>query len=335
LNYLPYDQLNIQKEQGNVFQGFEEGSITFKPSYKFIPGTDLYDDRLGGKLRTPAWCDRILWKNNNHFNHIKQDYYNIALLNNSDHKPVVSLFECTIRVANLEKERKVFQEVLQMMDKWENDATPKLLLEGQIMDFGTVTYNNVYEKIVKIKNIGQTIASWQLCPGPMSDSFSKPWLYFSMEEGVLVPGDETILTVIIEIDETNMNTFPIDVTVIDIEEVIIIRALNGGDFFCMINATFDLSHYHEQNENNQDLCFGEIYDKPSHFEVNNPIETASSSSNSSTTTSTSSPSNSSQITTTLTPLKVNDNIIPQTPEVDFGEIHEDNHVSITMNPYRK
>jgi len=328
--YLGVDQLSMERELGHVFQGFEEGKITFKPSYKFIPGTDLYDDRVTGKLRTPAWCDRILWKNNNQFNKMNQDYYNIALLHNSDHKPIGSVFTCTVRVADFEQERKTFQEVLQMMDKWENDATPKLLLEGQIMDFGRVTYNSIYERDIKIKNVGQTLASWQLGPGPLSDSFSKPWLYFSMEEGVLVPGDEIILKVIIEIDETNINSFPTDVTEVNIEEVIIVRAINGGDFFCMISAVVDLDFVQENIESTKDLCFGEIYEKPGHFEVTNPIETSSSSSSSSTT---SSPPPNPNIIMTLTPIKpINNNIPPETPEVDFSEIYDKPEVNETLNP---
>lgn len=40
---------------------FEEGPLTFKPTYKYQPGTDLYEQRPDKKLRAPAWCDRILW----------------------------------------------------------------------------------------------------------------------------------------------------------------------------------------------------------------------------------------------------------------------------------
>ena len=45
-----------------MFQGFEEGELNFLPTYKFIPGTDEYDNRPDKKLRPPAWCDRVLWR---------------------------------------------------------------------------------------------------------------------------------------------------------------------------------------------------------------------------------------------------------------------------------
>jgi phosphatidylinositol-bisphosphatase len=44
-----------------LFLDFEEGPLTFKPTYKYQPGTDLYEQRPDKKLRAPAWCDRILW----------------------------------------------------------------------------------------------------------------------------------------------------------------------------------------------------------------------------------------------------------------------------------
>lgn len=57
-----YDQLCQERERGHVFEGFCEGSLTFPPTYQYIPGTDLYDDRKDKKMRCPAWCDRILWR---------------------------------------------------------------------------------------------------------------------------------------------------------------------------------------------------------------------------------------------------------------------------------
>ena len=59
---LPADQLSQQRAAGNVFVGFEEAPLTFPPTYKFIPGTDIYDRRPDKKKRAPAWCDRVLWR---------------------------------------------------------------------------------------------------------------------------------------------------------------------------------------------------------------------------------------------------------------------------------
>jgi hypothetical protein len=54
------DQLLNQRAQGNVFEGYREGKICFKPTYKYDPGTDTYD--TSKKQRVPAWTDRVLYK---------------------------------------------------------------------------------------------------------------------------------------------------------------------------------------------------------------------------------------------------------------------------------
>jgi hypothetical protein len=55
-----YDQLNIAKKEGKVFQGFSEGELDFAPSYKYDVGKFELDS--SDKHRVPSYCDRILWK---------------------------------------------------------------------------------------------------------------------------------------------------------------------------------------------------------------------------------------------------------------------------------
>eukprot|EP01035_Chromulina_nebulosa_P024014 gene24014-31187_t len=48
------DQLNCERASGAVFAGFEEGVLTFAPTYKYQPGTDLYERRSDKRSRAPA-----------------------------------------------------------------------------------------------------------------------------------------------------------------------------------------------------------------------------------------------------------------------------------------
>ncbi|KAF2306128.1 hypothetical protein GH714_012942 [Hevea brasiliensis] len=62
---LEKDQLKIEQRAGRVFKGWEEGRIYFAPTYKYLTNSDHYvvqTSKSKEKRRTPAWCDRILWK---------------------------------------------------------------------------------------------------------------------------------------------------------------------------------------------------------------------------------------------------------------------------------
>lgn len=40
-----FDQLHVEKDRRRVFVDYKEGKITFKPTYKYDPGTDDWDSR--------------------------------------------------------------------------------------------------------------------------------------------------------------------------------------------------------------------------------------------------------------------------------------------------
>ena len=81
---LVADQLIQQIKRNKAFKGFEEGNISFLPTYKFDSGTDNYD--TSPKMRLPAYCDRILWRKDSKIQSIT--YQNHMEYKVSDHKPV-------------------------------------------------------------------------------------------------------------------------------------------------------------------------------------------------------------------------------------------------------
>lgn len=59
---LPHDQLRIQQQSGKAFHdGWQEGGITFLPTYKYDVGSVARYDS-SEKHRGPSWCDRILYR---------------------------------------------------------------------------------------------------------------------------------------------------------------------------------------------------------------------------------------------------------------------------------
>jgi len=101
---LPFDQLNIERDSGNVFFGFSEGHISFKPTYKFDnhqPHNYYSEERN----RVPAWCDRILWTSwDTYQDEIEQVEYNATYdVITSDHVPVYSTFRIRTDRASIQE----------------------------------------------------------------------------------------------------------------------------------------------------------------------------------------------------------------------------------------
>ncbi|OEL31880.1 Type IV inositol polyphosphate 5-phosphatase 9 [Dichanthelium oligosanthes] len=95
---LENDQLLFEFSRGRHFEGWQEGLITFSPTYKYHPNSDQYywcfDGARGEKKRAPAWCDRILWRGKG----LKQVHYETCNYRLSDHRPVRAVFhaECDV-----------------------------------------------------------------------------------------------------------------------------------------------------------------------------------------------------------------------------------------------
>lgn len=88
------DQLGRERKKGGAFGDFNEGDISFPPTYKFDRHTDTYD--TSSKNRIPSWTDRILWKTRSGVRPgtmLLQYYSSVSSIKVSDHKPVVALFD--------------------------------------------------------------------------------------------------------------------------------------------------------------------------------------------------------------------------------------------------
>lgn len=68
-----------------ILIGFHEPKITFKPTYRLVIGTTVYDLK-----RTPSWCDRILYKGPSIS---PVSYESVTKALNSDHLPVMAVFD--------------------------------------------------------------------------------------------------------------------------------------------------------------------------------------------------------------------------------------------------
>ncbi|KAL8122249.1 type I inositol polyphosphate 5-phosphatase 13-like isoform X2 [Apium graveolens] len=107
------DQLRAEMKAGKVFQGMREAIVRFPPTYKFDigkPGLGGYDS--GEKKRIPAWCDRVLFRDNRSSSTLECSLefpvvasviqYDACMdVLESDHKPVRC--KLTVDIANVDR----------------------------------------------------------------------------------------------------------------------------------------------------------------------------------------------------------------------------------------
>ncbi|KAJ9600816.1 hypothetical protein L9F63_001028 [Diploptera punctata] len=104
---LHSDQLRNSRIEGSIFREFDEGPITFPPTYKYDPGTQRFD--TSHKQRAPAYTDRILFKAKSS-SHRRDStassmggplecllYTSVPSICTSDHKPVWGLYRSIVR----------------------------------------------------------------------------------------------------------------------------------------------------------------------------------------------------------------------------------------------
>jgi phosphatidylinositol-bisphosphatase len=159
------DQLNMERAAGRVFAGFQEGVLHFAPTYKYQPGTDMYEQRPEKKLRAPAWCDRILWMSQQ-AEHVQQlTYQRSERPNCSDHKPVYSSLQLTVKDVIQEKREAIYAELNALLSRYENPQTlPVIELDQVALEFGPIRYQERKTLSIRITNVGSVVAIFRFVP---------------------------------------------------------------------------------------------------------------------------------------------------------------------------
>jgi len=90
-----FDQLKREMTKGTAFKGFQEGPLSFPPTYRYLRNVSPreYDE---AKARIPAWCDRILWRSFPGLNITQEWFSSVDSVVTSDHSPVHALFTAEI-----------------------------------------------------------------------------------------------------------------------------------------------------------------------------------------------------------------------------------------------
>ncbi|EAL73184.1 RhoGAP domain-containing protein [Dictyostelium discoideum AX4] len=250
-NLFLVDQLNQQMKAGAVFEGFQEPPISFAPTYKYDAGTEEYDS--SEKKRTPAWCDRILWKTHKKAENVGILSYKRAELISSDHRPVSASFVIKIKVVIPDSKNRIYQEIVKELDKKENDSMPDANISTNMVDFETIKFMQPISKQLIFENIGQVIARFQFIPKLDETILCKPWLKISPLAGMMIPKEKVTIDLTIYVDNLtsglfNINNNSTNSTNESMDDILILHLENGKDYFISISGKF------------QKTCFGNTLD---------------------------------------------------------------------------
>eukprot|EP00474_Spongospora_subterranea_P009019 CRZ09477.1 hypothetical protein [Spongospora subterranea] len=239
LDYLlRYDQLSLERSNKNVFQQYSEGKISFPPTYKFQPNTNDYERRQEKKKRSPAWCDRILWRSRPGTT-VQMFYDSASSLCISDHKPVMSMFKVAVKVLVAERRNEIYQSLVKQMDALENQQIPKITLSVSSIHFDSVRFDHRQNRIVKVSNDGEAIIQFQFAPIPdaASKAICKPWLNISPYFGIIPPGESVNIDISIHIQSKEV-AFGLNACRSVLEDILIIKLLKGCDYFIPVSGNW-------------------------------------------------------------------------------------------------
>lgn len=266
------DELSTMRRSGRAFEGWQEGPLSFPPTFKFVrgtmqyhgdgPGTDPASPRTAGgtepngdaaaaqKKRTPAWTDRVLWRSGA----MKQLSYGSAELTASDHMPVAAVFSLPVREYNRERVEAAVEAARRRVDAAEMAAMPRCELEPSTADFGTLHYGQQAACDIVLRNVGSVTASFQFMPlpgamfGEPADKAFRPtprWASISPEQGVLEPGAATDLQLTAQVTGGPESTAEVLASVgrCKLEAILVLRIQDGNDIFLAASGAYAPSFF--------------------------------------------------------------------------------------------
>lgn len=231
---LVKDQLTQQRNHKKCFEGFHEGSITFKPTYRYDPGTDVWD--TSEKNRIPAWCDRILWRTGPKMEIKLMKYRSHNSINLSDHKPVSALFDVGVRVVNEAEERRILEDVIRKLDRQENENLPQVQLGSTEIIFKDVQFLGKQTAVLEIVNTGQVAAQFAFIAKLDETDYCKPWLSVKPPMGVISPGSTKHVKIIVFVDKESARVMNSGEE--KLEDILVLHLEGGKDFFVSVSGNY-------------------------------------------------------------------------------------------------
>ena len=232
---LKNDQLLYEKSENKVFVGFEESQINFLPTYKFVPNTNEYFRNDNKKIRTPAWCDRILWRATVKSDVVNNFYTSCIPMCTSDHKPVIASFNINVHQNISERYSAISEKMYQYLNDTKDLESPQIKIEPSSIVFeDSLVYMESRKKVIHLKNVGNTKLTWHFMPKIDDMTICKYWLSVHPDFGFLIPGTSVEIIVHAIIDTSTI--YKLKTGAEFLTDTLFLRVDKGSDYFIHINA---------------------------------------------------------------------------------------------------
>jgi phosphatidylinositol-bisphosphatase len=226
-----HDQLNSCRSMGFAFEPFSEAPLHFPPTYKYKPFENAYEndpDRPGLLKRTPAWCDRILYRGNG----IRTRSYRRHEIFASDHRPVSGLFTVPIQQIDRERRQAVYDRLWREMSRRENETIPRLAVSENDIVLGTIHFRSPLYVHFSITNVGRVRTRWYL---PIQ--YLKRWMHCVPSSGELEPKQQVRVRIQILVDE-HCGYSAMLAEAPRIESTLVVQAENGAACFVALHGRY-------------------------------------------------------------------------------------------------
>ncbi|CAM9504238.1 unnamed protein product [Laminaria digitata] len=219
-----------------AFAEFEEAPIHFAPTYKYQPGTQVYEERPEKKRRAPAWCDRVLWRTRDE-DHVASVLYSRADLVLSDHKPVCA--ELSVKIRQIERRERLrsFKDVTNQIRRVESTGSaPQLSLGASSVDLGDVYYRTVKSTVLRVANVGQGLAFVRFTPKLDEAGPFRRWLRVEPAFALLTPGERTEFKVSVFVDRLTAREICSGFEIL--EDTLVLRLEGGAEYYVPVFARY-------------------------------------------------------------------------------------------------
>ena len=258
---LAHDQLKAEMHAGRCFENFSEAPITFAPTFRFEKDSSLYapppsspadgsdNSSIGTEInadapkkagkRSPAWCDRILWRTNGGKGEngtVAPLQYAKRELQGSSHRPVSLVMIVNARTTVLEARARVHKEVMRQLVEEENAAKPETTISKNTLEFQKVEYLVPQTQTIVLKNTGKVQALWRFIVKPNETSLHKPWASVSPNDGLLMPDESVEIRVTVLVD--NRTAPRLNAKEDTIDDLLVLHVDKGQDYFIVIKGSY-------------------------------------------------------------------------------------------------